>query len=73
MIISLTLFATYISFKRVKLKFKSFKMLLRLENIEKSYRTNFEEKCLNGISLKIRDSDIVTVYGKFRSRKKYFA
>ena len=39
-------------------------MLLRLENIEKSYRTNFEEKnVLNGISLKILDSDIVTVYG----------
>ena len=39
-------------------------MLLRLENIEKSYRNNFEEKnVLNGISLKIRDNDIVTVYG----------
>ena len=39
-------------------------MLLRLENIEKSYKNNFEEKAvLNGISLKIRDNDIVTVYG----------
>ena len=48
-------------------------MLLRLENIEKSYRTNFEEKCLNGISLKIRDSDIVTVYGNSGAGKKYLA
>ena len=39
-------------------------MLLRLENIEKSYKNNFEEKAvLNGINLKIRDNDIVTVYG----------
>ncbi|MBI71986.1 MAG: lipoprotein-releasing system ATP-binding protein LolD [Candidatus Marinimicrobia bacterium] len=39
-------------------------MLLRLENIEKSYKNNFEEKnVLNGISLKIRDNDIVTIYG----------
>tara|TARA_Y100000768_G_C23888839_1_gene639054 strand:- start:178 stop:840 length:663 start_codon:yes stop_codon:yes gene_type:complete len=39
-------------------------MLLRLENIEKSYKNNFEEKnVLNGISLKIRDNDIVAVYG----------
>ena len=39
-------------------------MLLRLENIKKTYKNNFEEKAvLNGVSLKIRDNDIVTVYG----------
>ena len=39
-------------------------MLLRLENIKKTYKNNFEEKAvLNGVSLKIRYSDIVTVYG----------
>ena len=47
-------------------------MLLRLENIEKSYKDNFEEKALlNGINLKIRDNDIVTVFGNFRSWKNY--
>ena len=39
-------------------------MLLKLKNIEKSYINSFEEiSVLNGISLNIRDNDIVTIYG----------
>ena len=39
-------------------------MLLKLKNIEKSYKNSFEEiNVLNKISLNLKDNDIVTVYG----------